>query len=81
MKRVVNLKQLDRITNRLFVEAVCPKCGRVLTSSIPDAKITLIFGCIYCADIDTYMLLSLKEAYNDQMCSTAEKTEEISADQ
>lgn len=58
MTRVTAFEQLEDMTSRLFVEAICPKCGTLLISTMPEAQTVLIFGCINCADIDTSALLS-----------------------
>lgn len=58
MMRVTSFEQLEYITSRLFVEAVCPKCGTVMISTMPDAQMVLVFGCRNCADIDKSTLLS-----------------------
>lgn len=58
MMRVIAFEQLEDMTSRLFVEAVCPHCGMVLISTMPDAQMVLVFGCINCANVDISTLLS-----------------------
>jgi len=58
MTRVTTFGQLEGMASRLFVEAICPKCGTILISTMPEAQMVLVFGCINCADIDTSALLS-----------------------
>jgi len=58
MTRVTAFEQLEGMTSRLFVETICPKCGILLISTMPEAQMVLVFGCINCADIDTSALLS-----------------------
>lgn len=59
MRRIFSFEQLENMTNNLFVEAVCPKCERILISLIPQAQNIIVFGCVYCTDIDDSMLLPI----------------------
>lgn len=58
MRRVTTFEQLEDMTSRLFVEAVCPHCEMVFISTMQDAQMILVFGCHNCANIDTSTLLS-----------------------
>jgi hypothetical protein len=60
MVRLIDYEQLRYLVSRLLVEVVCPKCGRIIISTVPEAQLTLIFGCDFCADIETSSLLSFE---------------------
>lgn len=80
MKRIVTFEQLERAKSNLFVEVVCPKCGRILNSLVPDAGTILIFGCAMCADIDHSMLFLFDEistSSTNKISIQTEETEEV----
>lgn len=80
MKRIVAFEQLEYAMGSLFVEVICPNCGRMLKSLVPDAEIILIFGCTICADIDPSMLFLFDKTpalSTDKVPIQTEEIEEI----
>jgi len=47
LKTVRNLEDLEGI-NDVWVKAICPKCGMIVTSLIPNAKQVVEKGCVAC---------------------------------
>lgn len=77
MKRIVTFEQLEYAMGSLFVEVVCPNCGRILRSLVPDAEMILVFGCVMCADIDASTLFLFNKTPALSTDETSIPTEEI----
>lgn len=59
MRKIDNIGELYGMVYELFVEAVCPKCGNISISTMPQAEMVLVFGCLNCTDIEQYMLTEM----------------------
>lgn len=77
MKRITAIEHIEDLAGYLFVEAVCPKCRRILISLAQDAGKIVTFGCAFCGDIDNSTLLSL----DDLSTSTSTNGEEQQVEQ
>lgn len=62
MIKVVAFEQLEDMTSQLFVETLCPNCGRILISLVPDARNILVFGCTLCANIESSTLFQISDS-------------------
>lgn len=59
MRKIDNIGKLYGMVYELFVETVCPKCENISISTIPQAEMVLIFGCLACGDIEQSMLTQM----------------------
>ena len=59
MRQINDIKELYGMTYELLVEAICPNCGNIVISTIPQAETILVFGCTNCADIEPSMLIQM----------------------
>lgn len=62
MIKVVAFEQLEDMTSQLFVETLCPNCGRILISLVTDARNILVFGCTLCANIESSTLFPISDS-------------------
>ena len=59
MRQISDARELYGMVCELLVEAICPNCGNVVISTMSQAEMVLVFGCINCADIEQSMLTQM----------------------
>jgi hypothetical protein len=59
MRKIDNIGELYGMVYELLVEIECPICHSICISTMTNAEMILIFGCLNCANIEKSLLTEM----------------------